>query len=84
MFDNWRVQRRRAQEERVIRAIGMLRPSKASAFPISLLARMGPGSAHPVLARLEGAGRVVSEWVDGPYPRRRVYRVVEANRQVLS
>ncbi len=30
---------------------------------------------YPVLLRLEGAGRVAADWVDGPYPRRRVYQL---------
>jgi DNA-binding MarR family transcriptional regulator len=31
------------------------------------------GTVYPVLARLEARGVIVSEWVDEPAPRRRVY-----------
>lgn len=77
-LQKWFAARDLANEQAVIRAIGMLRPSQASGVPIGRLAGMGPGKVHVVLARLEGSGRVVSDWVDGPFPRRRVYRVVDA------
>ncbi len=55
----------------------------------ALLAHVGPLTAtglqryvrgsfvglYRVLERLEGCGRVESDWIDGPYPRRRVYRL---------
>ena len=28
-----------------------------------------------VLIRLEGCGRVESDWIDGPHPRQRLYRI---------
>lgn len=78
-LQRWFADRDRAEEQAVIRAIGMLRPSQASAYPpIGRLAGLGPGKVHVVLARLEGSGRVTSDWADGPHPRRRLYRVVSA------
>lgn len=77
-LQKWFAARDRAEEQAVIKAIGMLRPSQASGYPISRLANMGSGKVYVVLARLEASGRVRSEWVDGPRPRRRVYRVGEA------
>jgi hypothetical protein len=32
---------------------------------------------HVALARLEGTGRIVSDWEDGPHPRRRLYRLAD-------
>lgn len=77
-IQQWRADRRVAQEQAVIRAIGMLRPSQAGGYPIHRLAHIGVGQTYVVLARLEGAGRITSEWADMEPPRRRVYRVVRA------
>lgn len=82
-FTRWRENRQRRDEKAVLAAIGMLRPSRASGYPISRLAHIGVARAYPALARLENSGRVVSEWAEGSKPRRRVYRAVstaEANR----
>lgn len=81
MIRAWRASRRMREETAVIRAIGQLRPSHASGYLIGRLAGMGPGRVHPILARLEASGRVVSGWADGPSPRRRVYRVLRAESQ---
>lgn len=75
---DWRTKRRREDERKVLNALGMLRPSRASAWPISRLALMNMNQAFVVLARLEGRGTVTSEWVEGPHPRRHVYRVAKA------
>lgn len=62
----------------MVNAIRMLRPSQSSSFPISRLARVGVGRAYPALIRLERAGVVESVWADGPYPPRRLYRLVRS------
>jgi hypothetical protein len=36
--------------------------------------RMSSGSLYTTLYRLESEGRVESRWIEGPYPRTRVYR----------
>jgi DNA-binding PadR family transcriptional regulator len=72
-----RAARRADDERRVLAAIAMLRPSQASGYPISRLAHMGVGKVYAVLARLERSGRVASDWADGPYPRRRLYRATQ-------
>lgn len=75
-LNDWRTKRHAADEQKVLRALGMLRPSNASGWPICRLAQMGPGRTYPALARLEARGAVTSDWTDGPDPRRRIYRVV--------
>lgn len=77
-FSKWSAERRLRDEQAVIKAIRMLRPSQASAYPISRLAHIGPGKVHAVLHGLERSGQVVSEWNDGPFPRRRLYRLVSS------
>jgi hypothetical protein len=72
------ARRRFEREQRVIAAIGQLRPEFATLGRIARLAYLGPGSVVGILARLEGSGEVVSDWADGPYPRRRVYSVVKS------
>lgn len=59
----------------VLDAIRMLRPSRAYGFPIARLARLSPSRTNVALARLEEAGQVTSDWADGPWPRRRLYKV---------
>jgi DNA-binding PadR family transcriptional regulator len=72
---SWLARRRRAKEMRVLRAITMLRPEWASAYPISRLAEVGSGYVFVILARLEADGRVRSEWGAEIHPglRRRLY-----------
>ena len=77
----WLDERRRDEEQRVLDALGMLRPSKSFGLPIIRLARLGPGRTYVVLARLETAGLITSGWADMPPPRRRLYRLAkEATR----
>lgn len=78
LFRRWSADRRRADEQAVVNAIRMLRPSRASGWPISRLAGIGVGRTYPALARLEASGVLVSEWSEGPRPRRRVYRLASA------
>jgi hypothetical protein len=37
---------------------------------------LSSGRLYVALAQLEEAGQVTSAWQDGPYPRRRLYRLV--------
>jgi hypothetical protein len=62
-------------EAAVLNAIRLLRPSRASGWPIWGLAEIGAGRTYVALARLERAGRITSGWADGPTPRRRLYQV---------
>jgi DNA-binding PadR family transcriptional regulator len=47
-------------------------------YEICLLLGRRVGTIHAALERLENQGRITSRWVDGPYPRRRVYYIPEA------
>lgn len=79
-FTRWRNNRRTRHETAVLAAIAKLRPEEASGWPIGLLAGLG-GGVYGVLARLEARGVVTSEWREGPYPRRRVYRITDRGGQ---
>jgi hypothetical protein len=85
-FRQWLTARHLLDEEAVLTAIGMLRPSQAFGFPIIRLTGLGPGRTYAALARLERVSRVASDWeTPGPArdasPRRRLYRIVrEADR----
>jgi DNA-binding transcriptional regulator PaaX len=35
------------------------------------------GSIHVHLMRLENAGKIRGSWIDGPYPRRRIYHLAD-------
>lgn len=71
-FKSWRIWR--GTECRILEAIGA---DEISAAQIIERGRFWL-PPYPALARLERRGIVNSRWVDGPYPRRRVYRVREA------
>jgi hypothetical protein len=72
------AERRIDDEEKVVAAIGKLRPSQASAPTISRLAHIRLRKVYGVLTRLERAGRIAGDWTEGPQPRRRIYRVVKS------
>ena len=79
MLRAWIANRRSEDEQRVLTAIGMLRPSRAGWYPISRLAHLGVVRTGRALERLEAAGRVTSCWSPGTaLQRRRVYRIVRA------
>lgn len=64
--------RRRAQEQRFLDALGA---DELGGF--DLMRRVGRFdrlNLYVVLERLEANGQVTARWLDGPYPRRRVYR----------
>ena len=77
MIRAWIQRRRRREELLVLGALTYIRPTELSALPLGQATRLGPGRVHAVLARLERAGFVSSRWVDGPHPRRRIYRLTE-------
>ena len=80
VWRRWREQRHRHDEFQVLRAIRMLRPSQAAAYPIARLAHMSPVRVYAALERLEAAGSVGSDWEQptaflNGRPRRRLYRI---------
>lgn len=46
-------------------------------YPRDKLAQMAVGTLYPKLIRLERAGAITSRWIDGPYPRKRVYEIAK-------
>lgn len=75
----WRKRRahRRRVEESLVAAALRERPD-LSAYPLAQRTGIGSGQIYVVLARMEGDGRVVSRWADGPEPRRRLYRLADS------
>lgn len=67
--------RRRIQAELMI--IGALTEGELPGFTLHKRTGLDPGRMHVALARLEGTGRIISDWQDGPYPRRRLYRLAD-------
>jgi DNA-binding transcriptional ArsR family regulator len=79
----WRARRaiRRARDEALVAGVLWHTPD----LPGWSLIRdtgLSPGRVYVALARLEGDGRVTARRADGPYPRRRLYRLAgEDGRQ---
>jgi hypothetical protein len=77
----YRDRRRTDQERQVRRAITMLRPECATAYPISRLAYVSSGQVFVVLWRLEVRGEVTRHAVDAPdnpVGRRWVYELTDS------
>lgn len=58
--------------------IGALTEGELPGYTLRKRTHLRAGRLYPALARLEGTGRIKSDWQDGPYPRRRLYRLAEA------
>ncbi len=69
---NRRRTRRRWVAETLILAALREQPG-LSGWPLMERTGLSGGEVHATLARLERNGAVTSDWVDGPYPRRRAY-----------
>jgi DNA-binding PadR family transcriptional regulator len=68
-------QRRREQaESRIIVALAV---GEQFGYPLMRTTGLRPGRLYPALVRLESTGRIISGWIEGPYPRRRFYRLTE-------
>lgn len=81
LLTSYRARCRADQERQVRRAITMLRPECATAYPISRLAHVGSGQVFVVLRRLEVCGEVTRHQVDAPdnpVGRRWVYRLTDS------
>lgn len=48
-----------------------------SGYEIAMITRCRAWALYPALRALEESGAIESEWIEGPYPRRRAYRVRE-------
>jgi hypothetical protein len=67
--------RRRMRRLEAILAVLATMPGGANTSVIADAVGCSVPSLYPDLARLEQDGRVASDWVDGPFPRRRRYWV---------
>lgn len=65
---------RRQRDEAVVAGV-LLRQGAMSAWPLTQATGLRTMRVYAALARLERDGTVVSDWEDGPYPRRRLYRL---------
>jgi uncharacterized protein (DUF433 family) len=70
---SWRAERRNRKLD-LVRAALSAHPDAPSPV-IARCAGIGPARVYVYLAELETAGEVTSRWADGPYPRRRLYRL---------
>lgn len=68
-----RERKRRTDEGRIVAALR--EAGEMSGFPLIEATGLGSGRLYITLARMENGGRGVSRWADGPYPRRRLYRL---------
>lgn len=66
--------RRRARREAAV--LDALKAGHRYGLDISKASGLRGGTMYPVLVRLEDRGAVASRFEDGPWPRRRVYRLV--------
>lgn len=67
------------KDKRVI-AVLLADASNLSGWPLAKLSKTSAARVYVVLARLERAELVTSEWEDGPNPRRRFYRLTPEGR----
>ena len=74
----WRARRARRRwiEEALVAAALRERPD-LSGWPLMERTGLRGAGIYAVLARMESDGRVTSRWADGPYPRRRLYRLAD-------
>jgi DNA-binding PadR family transcriptional regulator len=76
------LQRRRRQAELlVIGALAEIQPGTLSGYPLMKATGLSSGRLYEALTRLEGAGRITSQWADMPYPRRRLYRLAAGTEE---
>lgn len=59
----------------IILALRGAKKDGLSGAELSKATGMTSGRLYPALARMEADGRLKSAWVDGPYPRRRLYHL---------
>lgn len=73
---SWRSRRFARQEAEMDRLIDALRAHPdAPALRLARCAGISPAKVYVYLAQLEEQDAVSATWADGPYPRRRLYRL---------
>jgi DNA-binding transcriptional regulator PaaX len=74
----WRSRRELRSARHEYLAIGALYANgELAGWPLIRATGLGSGALYVALIRLERDGVVASRWLDGPQPRRRVYRLTE-------
>jgi DNA-binding PadR family transcriptional regulator len=67
-----------AAKRRELLVLGALRRhTELTGAQLHEITRIWLGRLYPVLSKLEADGEIVGEWVEGPYPRPRRYRLPE-------
>lgn len=83
MLKAWRRHRdrnRRQRQERVLGALALAErrgEPEMAGWPLMQATGLHGPALYAALAELETCGEVVSRWVEGPYPRRRLYRLAD-------
>ena len=62
-------------DETQARILTVLRDGPLSSNELATNADLGPAQMYPAIVRLEAAGKILSDWQPGTYPRRRIYRL---------
>lgn len=60
-------------EQKILAALSE-KPEGMSGAEIGEASGLWSAVLYPALSRLEHEGKVISEWAEGDYPRRRIYR----------
>ena len=87
MITRWKTYRARRHQIRMDLVRTALRVhAEESIFTIARCAGLSVPRLHVYLAELEVAGEVTSRWVtvEGPYPRRRLYRLADNHPEAKS
>lgn len=63
-------------EHLIIKALKSSTKDGMSGIELSKATGLWAGTLYPALALMERTGKLKSAWVDGPYPRRRLYHLV--------
>lgn len=75
MWSEWR-QKRRAEVRARVTDFLRAKPG-ATGYQLMRGAHLSGPRLYVALGEMESAGEVTSCWQDGPYPRRRLYRLAE-------
>lgn len=72
--------RRLSHAEKERRILAALLDEPMSGRLLAEFAGLSVAQFYPAISRMEAEGKVVSAWADGPYPRRRIYRLPAKER----
>ena len=75
-IEAWSIRRREAAKQRIAAALASA--GELSGNGLADATGMGTGRLYPTLMAMEQSGEINSRWQDGPTPRTRFYRLVDA------